>query len=219
MTNRDVALLAFKLLGLWLMANAAIGVAGLPYYWEPQFEGIRRMTVLFTLLPLLVAVGIGVPVWLSADWFAARIFPAESPQPTRLDELRGEPLVALASSILGLLFVCEALPVVVNGVALFTQSRFAGSSLLGPDVDQQRLIWSAAAKANVTAGVARLLIGLVLLAGPVRLGAALGRIRKELTGTLAEEVAAEAEQSGRVAVEQPGAPDERAQSSEPPARR
>jgi hypothetical protein len=140
-------------------------------------------------------------VWFSADWFAARIFPTDSPEPTSLEELRGEPLVAAASSILGLLFICEALPVVVNGVALFTQSRFVGSSvLLGPNVDQQRLIWSAAAKANVTGGVARLLIGLALLAGPVRLSAALARVRKELTGTLADEPVKE---KGRVAVEQP----------------
>jgi hypothetical protein len=215
-TNRDVALLAFKLLGLWLIANAAIGIAGLPYYWEPQFDGIRRMTVFFTLLPVLVSVGIGVPVWFSADWFAARVFPAES-QPTSLDRLRGQPLLAVASSILGLLFIGEALPVVVNGVALFTQSRFADSSILGADVDQQRLIWSAAAKANVTAGVARLLVGVVLLAGPVRLSAALIRVRTELAGTLEDDVAAE--ETGRVAVEQPDAPDERASSSEPPARR
>jgi hypothetical protein len=208
--------LAFKLLGIWLIANAAIGIAGLPYYWEPQFDGVRRITVLFTVLPVLVAVGIGVPVWFSADWFAARIFPAES-QPTNLDRLRGQPILAVASSILGLLFVGEALPVVVNGVALFAQSRFAGSSILGPDVDQRSLIWSAAAKANVTAGVARLLIGLSLLAGPTRVSAALGRLRRELAGTLEDEVSSE--QTNRVAVEQPDAPDERAPSSEPPARR
>ncbi|HLA77382.1 MAG TPA: hypothetical protein VJU18_07380 [Vicinamibacteria bacterium] len=215
MTNRDVALLAFRLLGLWLVANAAIGVAGLPYYWEPQFEAVRGMTVFFTLLPLLVAVGIGVPVWFSADWFAARIFPNQS-QPTALDRLRGEPLVALALSVIGVLLLCEALPVVVNGTALFTQSRFVGSSILGPDVDQQRLIWSAAAKANVTAGIARLLIGLALVAGPARLGTALARVRKELTGTLADDAATE---RGKGAAVEPDAPDERALGPEPPARR
>jgi hypothetical protein len=43
------------------------------------------------------------------------------------------------------------------------------------------------------------LIGLALLAGPVRLSAALARVRKELTGTLADEPVKE---KGRVAVEQ-----------------
>jgi len=190
-TNRDVALLSFKLTGLWLMASAAVGVSGIPYYWESQSEGIRSVTVFTTLLPALVAVGIGVPLWLSADWFAARIFPVESPEAIRLDRLRGEPLFGLALSILGVLFVGEALPVLVNGIALFTQSRSVGSSVLGPDVDQQRLLWSSAAKANVTAGVARLLIGLLLLAGPAKLAAAAARIRKELAGTLADEAEAE----------------------------
>jgi len=215
-TNRGVALLAFKLLGLWLIADAAIGAAGIPYYWEPQFETVRGMTVLFTLLPVLVAVGIGVPVWFSADWFAARIFPDVS-QPTASDRLRGEPLAALALSLIGALFVCEALPVVVTGISLFTQSRVVGSSILGPEEDQQKLIWSAAAKANVTAGVARLLIGLALIAGPRRLGAALARIRRALSGTLVDEAVTE-ERNG-AAVEQPDTPAERAAGSEPPARR
>ena len=38
MTNHGVARLAFKLVGLWLMASTAIGVAGIPYYWSSGFE-------------------------------------------------------------------------------------------------------------------------------------------------------------------------------------
>lgn len=191
MTNHGVARLAFKLVGLWLMASTAIGVAGIPYYWSSGFEKADRMTVFFSLLPALVAVGIGVPVWFSADWFAARVFPDESPTPLSLDRLRGEPLFALALSILGVLFVCEALPALVNGIALFVQGREAGSSILGTDVDRQRLVWSAAAKAAVSAGLARLLIGLGLLAGPARLSAAVARMRKELRGSLVDDADAE----------------------------
>jgi hypothetical protein len=186
-TNRGVALLAFKLLGLWLIASAAISVAAIPYLWQPQFEEARTLTILATVLPALVSVGIGVPVWLSADWFAARIFPVEAPQPGPSDLLRPEPLLALALLILGIVFVCESLPVLVNGVALFAQSRHAGSSLLGPDMDQQRILWSAAAKATFAGSVARLLIGLGLIAGPGRLGTVAVRLRKELGGTLSED--------------------------------
>jgi hypothetical protein len=214
-TNRGVAVLAFKLVGLWLMANAAIGIAGVPYFWEPQFDQVRDMTVFFTVLPLLVAVGIGVPVWFSADWFADRIFPNQSPQPMALDGLRGEPLFALALSVLGVFFAAEALPVVVNGAALFLQSRQTGSRFLGPDVDQQTAIWSAAAKANVTAGIARFLIGMGLLAGPARLASAVARIRKELRGSIADEAGGEHNGHG---VDQTAAADDAA-SSEPPARK
>ena len=78
-------------------------------------------------------------------------------------------MVALALSVIGLLFVCESLPGVANGIALFTQNRLTTSTILGQDVDQQRLIWPAAAKANVIAATARFLIGCGLLAGPDRL--------------------------------------------------
>jgi hypothetical protein len=185
MTNRDVALLAFKVVGLWLVATAALSVAGIPcWWWDPSLEEVRATTVLFTLLPAVVAVGIGVPVWFGADWLAARIFPAASPAPTRQDRPRAEPLFALALSTIGVLFICEAVPTLVNAVALFGQSRHLGRTVLGDDIDQQRLLWNETAKANATAGVARLVIGIALLAGPARLSALSARARQELRGTL-----------------------------------
>ena len=205
MNNRDAAVLAFKLLGLWLMANAAIGVAAIPSYWDPRFDEVRAMTVLATLLPVLVAVGIGVPVWFSAEWFANRIFPAEGRAQSPLDRLRIEPLLALALSVLGVCLIAEALPALVNGAALFSQSRLGGSTLLGPDMDRQALIWSAAAKANFAAAIARLAIGVGLVAGPARLSAALARLRKELKGGLSDDPAAGADHA---AAEQRDAADE-----------
>ena len=187
MTNRDVAFLAFRLVAFWFVANAVIGVAAIPYYWESQPSEIRAITVFYTLLPALVSLGIGLPVWFSADWFADRTFPAEPHEAVQVDRLRGERLLALALSILGVLFVSEALPGLVNGLALFTQSRFLGSSVLGADEEQRRLLWGAAAKANFAGTLARLLIGICLLAGPSRLASAVARIRRELVGTLAEE--------------------------------
>lgn len=191
MTNRGVALLAFKLCGLWLIANAAISVASIPYYWEPQFEGVRTMTVLSTLLPAVVAVGIGVPVWFSAERFADRIFPPGSQEGPPTDRLRGEPLFALALSILGVFFVADSVPGIVNAIALFSDSRLAGASVFGPDADQQRLIWSSAAKANSMAAIARFMIGVALVAGPAKLAAVAARVRKELAGTLEDDGNAE----------------------------
>ena len=187
MTNRDFACLSFRLLGLWLVAQAAIGMSTIPYFWEPQFEGVRSLSVLLTMLPVVVSVAIGVPVWMNATWLAVRVFPDESSEPLDFSRLRQEPLFALALSIIGVLFVCESIPVVTNGIALFAQSRMTGSSVLGPDLEQQQLIWSAAAKANALAGVARLGVGLGLLAGPSRLAAAFARLRREFRGTLDEE--------------------------------
>jgi hypothetical protein len=186
MSNRDAAKLGFRLLGLWFMANAAVAVAGIPYYWDPQWENVQAITVFTTVLPALVAVGIGVPVWLSADWFAARTFP-DGAGGVGGGRLRGEPLFALALTIIGMLLICESLPILVNGMALFIQSRSFGRTVLGPNPDLQSQLWHAGAKASVAAGVARLLIGAALLAGPANLSRAVARVRKELASNLTAE--------------------------------
>ena len=184
MNNRDAAKLGFRLLGLWFMANAALAVAGLPYYWDPRWEEVRAITVFAALLPALVAVGIGVPIWFSAEWFAARTFPEGGGDES--GRLRGDALFALALSIIGVLFVCESLPILVNGLALFVQSRSFGTSVLGPNPDLQSRVWHAGAKANVASGVARLLIGGALIAGPAKLSRAVARVRKELSSDFSE---------------------------------
>ncbi|RPH54861.1 MAG: hypothetical protein EHM89_18000, partial [Acidobacteria bacterium] len=94
MSNRDAAKLGFRLLGLWFMASAAVGVSGLPYYWDRQWENVRAITVFTMALPALVAAGIGLPVWFSADWFADRTFPIGEERAST-GRLRGEPLFAL----------------------------------------------------------------------------------------------------------------------------
>jgi hypothetical protein len=204
-TNRAVAVLAFRVVALWLVANAAISLAGIPYFWSSQ-AGFRVVAVLDTLLHLLVALGIGVPVWASADWLAVRTFPSESQETTPLDKLSGERLLALAFAILGVFLVSQALPALVNSLALFTQSRLAGGSVLGPDEVQRSELWDAIAKAGFAAAITRLLVGMCLLAGPARLGSAVARLRQDLVGTLAED--APADQGTQGAVEQADEADE-----------
>ena len=185
MSNREWALLAFKLLGVWFLASAAIGAANTPYLWDSTPEEVRSRTVAFLLLPSLVAVGIGTPLWFSADWFARRIFPGAAPldTPATLGACAG-PLFALAISVLGVFLVADGVPGLASSLYLFTESRRTG--ILGPDVERQRLLWDASAKANAVAGVVRLLIGVALLAGPARLSAAFGRVRRDLKGSLEE---------------------------------
>jgi hypothetical protein len=194
MTNHDAAKLSFRLLGLWFMANAAAGVAGVPYFWDPQWENVRAITVFNTLLPALVALGIGVPMWFSADHFATRTF-SSGGRSVGAGRLRGEPVFALALAIIGVFLICESIPVLVNGLALFIQSRVLARGVLGVDPDIQRQIWHAGAKANAAAAVARLVIGAALLAGPANLARVVARVRREFAGDLTEE-------QGGVAVEQ-----------------
>jgi hypothetical protein len=181
-TNRDCAVLAFKLSGLWWIVTALVAAASLPAFWDPSFQGVARFSVFATLLPAVVSFGVGYAAWFAAPWLSMQVFSegsASAPAP----ELRAEPLFAVALSVLGVAFIAEALPVAVNGIALYYQSRAAGG-FLGPTEAEQRMIWTTAAKANVAAGVARLVIGMTLLAGPARLSAVLFRLRKEMSGTL-----------------------------------
>jgi len=196
MTNRDLATLAFRLLGVWLIAYALIGLASLPYVWETvPFEG-RRFTMGAVFLPSLVTLAIGVPVWMSAEWFAVRAFPESPSDSIKPERLRMEALLATAFAIMGVFFIADGIPALVNSAALFIQSYTATTSLLGRDTAQQNLLWSAAAKAATAGGVARLVVGAALLAGPARLAALVASIRKDLKGTLHEEDASQDETTG-----------------------
>jgi hypothetical protein len=196
MTNRDLATLAFRLLGVWLTAYALIGLASLPYVWQTTPAESYRLTLGAVCLPSLVTLAIGVPVWMSAEWFAARAFPEAPSDSIRPDRLRTEAFLATAFTIMGVFFIADGIPALVNSAALFIQSYTATTSLLGRDTAQQSLLWSAAAKAHTAGGVARLVIGAALLAGPVRLAAALASLRKDLRGTLDEEDASHDETTG-----------------------
>jgi hypothetical protein len=182
MTNKESAFLAFKLLGLWLIASAVIGMASTPYIWQSTPEVPRGWTTIFFLLPSLVALGVGVPVWLSADWFADHVFPGTRASPA--GSLRADVLFSVCVSVVGLFLLAEATPTVASGVFLWAHSLQSG--ILGLDVEQANQIWSAAAKATTVAAIVKLLIGGAFLAGPGRVTAAVARVRKEFRGSLVD---------------------------------
>jgi hypothetical protein len=183
MTNRDFALLAYRVVGLWFVANALITLASVPYIWD-GFPENRRVFVGAMFLPSLVTLVIGVATWINAEWFASRTFPTASVNPMSPDLLQKETILATAFTIFGVVLLAGGIPPLVNLAATFVMSYTSTTSVLGRDREQQVLLWSTAAKANAAEGVARVLIGCALLAGPARLGAMLSRIRKDLHGTL-----------------------------------
>ena len=154
----------------------------MPYLWHTSAEEVGGMTVALMFLPSVAAVGVGVPLWFSAEWFAARIFPSGGPQAQ--GPLRGDAVFALGASIIGLLLVCEGVPAISSAVYLFGKSLESG--VLGPDEARQRLLWDASAKAS-TLGGTRLVVGAALLAGPARLSSMFARVRKEFAGSLLDE--------------------------------
>jgi hypothetical protein len=198
MTRREIALLAFKLLGLWLGVSGLIGVANVPYFFEPQFESMRRTAVFFALLPSLVSLVAGIQAWFSADWLALRAFPGP-PEPSGSDRFPAEALFSLAIAVIGVYLIVGSIPAVVNGIALFAISRQSQSTVLGSvgySDDQRALIWSAAAKANAVSSVVGLLLGVGCLLGPARLAAVGSAIRRDLRGSLVEEQDSRDDSSG-----------------------
>src|SRR5712672_3129590 len=132
MTNRDFAVLAFRLSGVWFVAFALIGLANLPYIWDSTHDETRRL-IAAICLPSLVTLGIGVLIWMSTEWFASRTFPIASTHSPSSDPLRSETLLATAFAIIGTFLIAESLPALVSGLALFVQSYTATTSILGRD--------------------------------------------------------------------------------------
>lgn len=198
MNSRDVAVLAFKLLGVWFAAGAVTGLAGVPYLWHAEQPGSMRMVgFVAVLFPSALTIVVGGLLWINAEGLATRVF---GPHPADVaanvfgdgpadaaprDRLEMQPLFALALSVIGVLMIAEATPMLVYGATMFASSR--QTSILGPDPAQQALVWDAAAKSNFAAACTRFVIGVALLAGPARLSAAYAGIRKEFRGTLAED--------------------------------
>ena len=185
MSNRDVAFLSFKLLGLWLIASAITGAAGLPYVWQSTPAELRGGTLAVLFLPSLVALGLGLPLWLSADWFAGRVFARGYASLEARQRPQWQPLFALGASLIGLCLLTEGVPALSSAIYLFGRSLQTG--VLGPDEARERLVWDASAKANALGGVVRFLIGLALLAGPARLAATVAGIGREFSAPLVED--------------------------------
>jgi hypothetical protein len=181
MINRDGAVLAFKLLGLWLMATAVGIAAAVPAFWvDAALEPIRRTGALAGALPAVVGFGVGYAIWFAAEWLAGRIFEEGSAE----ERLRAEPSFAIALTIMGALFIAEAVPVLVHNLAIFHASRDGGFP--GITDESQQFLWTAQVKANVAENLTRLVIGLLLLTGPARLGMAVARLRREFRSELEE---------------------------------
>jgi hypothetical protein len=200
MGARDWAVLAFKVMAVWFAASGVVGFANVPFAWaSSRAMDMVGVAVVATVFPSTLSLVVGALVWINAGGLATRVFgeepavvaarvfgdgPADAaPGPA----IETQPLFALALSVVGVLLLVEAVPTIVHGLTLFVRSRQAGTTLFGPDLAQQALIWSATAQANLAAACTRLVIGVALLAGPTRLSAAYAGVRKELRGTLSED--------------------------------
>ncbi len=180
MNGRVLAQIMLRVLAVWLLAHALIAAANVPYFFDPQWEQVRRLSIAFALLPAVVGIVLGTLLWMHAERLAAIAAPAV-PAPGLV--LPAEGLVAAALPVLGIMLVSEAVPLLVNALTLFAMSRRSWATLLGPQTyteDQRALIWSVHAQAGAVSAGVRLLIGIGLVLGPRRLASALAAVRREV---------------------------------------
>lgn len=154
MTNRDAAVLAFKVLGVYLVALGIANFAGVPVLWElaPHGEGLKGIAA--ATLPAIVMLCVAVSVWYSAEALATRIFPLGDGSPT--GRLRFEPIFALGLAVLGVLLLCQGIPPLFGALSLFLQSRQSG--VLGWNPERAAEIWNARVKASVAESSVRILL-------------------------------------------------------------
>jgi hypothetical protein len=177
MSNRDAAVLAFKVLGASLAILTFIFTASSVVLWSAELRAGYALWAVLTTAAL--TLGAAYASWFAAAPLATHIFPEESPPSAGLHV---PSLLALALCVIGVVLVTDALPRLVKDVVLFQQGRAAAATFLGWDPERAALVWDATAKAETAASLVRLTIGLALLAGPAKLSAALARVRLELGG-------------------------------------
>lgn len=187
MTNRDLAMLLAKLLGLWFSVSFPIGLAGLAQAWawtERTMEpGIPTFAILALILPSLVYLGVGVSLWFSGESVARTIFPEE--RPLGSTTLTHEGVIAVGLGLMGIYLLASGIPDLVNAGALVALSYRTQQTVLGPEAlsAEQRALWfDATAKARVAEAAAQILLGVVLIQGPKRLKAAILRAKREVLG-------------------------------------
>jgi hypothetical protein len=142
--------------------------------------GRPEVTVIaFSLLYPLTRGLIGVLIWVKSERLAFSIFPTTVAADNLVAQSQQEWLLSLAISIIGFVFVVEAIPTLVYNATLFVVSHSSAyRSTFGfvPEAEQRR-IWSTTAEASVLAAFARILIGFGLLLGPARLAGLVAALR------------------------------------------
>lgn len=185
MTNRDLATITLKTLAVWLFASGVAGLASALLTWVPDSAQYGREAAAFQMAASSMFVPVGALLWLVSSHLSLRIFPVDAPfvgSPGRAD------LYAFACVLVGLFLVTDAASQVVYWIVVWRASRGTGFSHAAADLaDGTGVVYWVSARAQMGAVVTKLVIGSLLIAGPQRLSAGLGRLRRELSGTLAED--------------------------------
>jgi hypothetical protein len=191
-TNRDLAALLTKLLGLWLFLSFPLSLAQVveTWFWSDRTlsDGMSVTAMLAPLLTSVVYLGIGITLWVSGETVAALIFPQT--RPLGSTTLTHEGLVAVGLGLTGVYLLALGIPGLVNACSLLALSYRTRPTVFGPEAlsPDQRTVWfDAVAKANLAEVLTQVFLGMLLVLGPRRVKAAIVRARRESFGGSLEE--------------------------------
>lgn len=169
MTKRDIGILGFRLLAIWISFLALQTlVLIVPGWFVMADDWFGRIAG--SLIAVGLPVGIAILLWVKAAWFSGRVFSNATTEDDGIAVVTPRDIQAVAFSIIGFYLICISLPEVVYWVYVHFSSRFHGSvrvSLTGSTYDTREGPFdSVHAMAQMLALATRIVIGIVLLAGP-----------------------------------------------------
>lgn len=169
MTKRDIGILGFRLLAIWISFLALQTlVLIVPGWFMMADDWFGRIAG--SLIAVGLPVGIAILFWAKAAWFSGRVFSNATTEDETVAVVTLRDIQAVAFSIIGFYLICISLPEVVYWVYVHFSSRLHGSvrvSLTGSTYDSHEGPFDRVhAMAQMLALATRIVIGIVLLAGP-----------------------------------------------------
>lgn len=180
MTDRQWAVLGFRLLGLWLIVGPAQDWVALAVLALVQ-RGPAQVTsreVAYSATSMVIAVSL----WRWAGWLASRTFPEATVVGRSPVARSDEQLLAPALSIIGVYLIALAIPDVLSGVVAFVGSGDMDRSVFGGQGELARM-WRVKTTAEGLFALARTLIGVALLLYASRLSAVVVALRRHQDST------------------------------------
>ena len=176
MSRTQVAVVAFRVVAMWLIATAVGEAAAMVPVWA-QFGG-QRLLLITAAMAVLAPLAAGALVWKGAPTIASWIFRDRQtgPAPSTPD------LYRVASAFTGLLLLGQSLPAIALLPGAWLFSMTAHTSVLGSgglSAGERDAVIDVMLKGGIVAGIVKVLIGAVLVATPDTVERAIRHLRRE----------------------------------------
>jgi hypothetical protein len=127
MTKRDIAILSFKVLGVYAFMQAIDKSYYILYYliYKNQFDIASKLNLVLTSVPTLLSAICGILLWFTAPSLAASIFKSIGPEDASQASLVDVQMVAF--SIVGLFILATGFPDLVNVVVVMLTAMPGGN--------------------------------------------------------------------------------------------